>query len=243
MKQIEQTIQAVKDWSKNLIDSSIHNLASQVDADSILRKTGDASSVIAKFNRAASRSNLISGDTLDASLGKISKYFYDLKSVAFSGSYSDLSGRPNIPNSFIKNFYLTMDCCSASQSWLATFNSRCYSSPSNSCKRIALVIHVGGGSTTTKYGSADRMVVWAVVPRYVVSGDYTYRYTTVISLGSSGSTSRGTVANYTTTTIGTSGQFKISIPKGSWGEFTVYTIPLLSDTVAYSNDISYGVMS
>ncbi len=46
----------------------------------------------------AERENIQSEDTLGKILGKIRKYFADLKEVAFSGKYSDLSGTPEIGN-------------------------------------------------------------------------------------------------------------------------------------------------
>lgn len=49
------------------------------------------------FTQATTRANLTSGEKLSISLGKISKFFADLKTVAFSGSYSDLSDKPTIP--------------------------------------------------------------------------------------------------------------------------------------------------
>lgn len=49
------------------------------------------------FTTASSRINLASGEKLSVSLGKISKYFTDLKAVAFSGSYNDLTNTPTIP--------------------------------------------------------------------------------------------------------------------------------------------------
>lgn len=50
------------------------------------------------FSRASTRANIVSGEKLGVMLGKISKYFNDLKTVAFTGSYNDLSNKPNIPD-------------------------------------------------------------------------------------------------------------------------------------------------
>lgn len=61
-----------------------------------LDKTGDASNVTNTITAAANRTNLITGEKLSVSLGKISKWFSDLKSVAFSGSYKDLSDTPTL---------------------------------------------------------------------------------------------------------------------------------------------------
>jgi len=46
------------------------------------------------FTQASSRSNIVTGEAINILFGKISKYFADLKSVAFSGSYNDLSDKP-----------------------------------------------------------------------------------------------------------------------------------------------------
>lgn len=59
-----------------------------------LDKTGDASNVTAEFTTATTRSNLTTKEKLSTSLGKIAKWFSDLKTVAFSGSYNDLSNKP-----------------------------------------------------------------------------------------------------------------------------------------------------
>lgn len=46
------------------------------------------------FSVATSRTNIVSGEKLSVILGKIMKFFADLKTVAFSGSYADLSDKP-----------------------------------------------------------------------------------------------------------------------------------------------------
>lgn len=56
--------------------------------------TGNASNVTNTFTQAATRANLTTGEKLSASLGKIMKWFSDLKAVAFSGSYNDLTNKP-----------------------------------------------------------------------------------------------------------------------------------------------------
>ncbi len=49
------------------------------------------------FSQATNRENLTSGEKLKISLGKIKKYFSDLKTVAFTGNYNDLGNKPTIP--------------------------------------------------------------------------------------------------------------------------------------------------
>ena len=50
------------------------------------------------FTVATTRANITSGEKLTTILGKIAKFFSDLKTVAFSGSYNDLSNKPSIPS-------------------------------------------------------------------------------------------------------------------------------------------------
>lgn len=49
------------------------------------------------FSQAAERTNIVSGETLPVILGKITKWLSDMKSIAFSGDYQDLSNKPEIP--------------------------------------------------------------------------------------------------------------------------------------------------
>ena len=46
------------------------------------------------FTEATTRANITSGETLSTLFGKIKKFFTDLKTVAFTGSYTDLSNKP-----------------------------------------------------------------------------------------------------------------------------------------------------
>ena len=78
------------------------------------------------FAESGTRTNIASGETLSTLFGKIKKFFADLKTVAFTGSYTDLSNKPTSmqnPNSLT----LTMNGSSsiyngsatASKSWYA----------------------------------------------------------------------------------------------------------------------------
>lgn len=81
--------------SKSKLDSSVQ--ASLNKADNSLATNGNASATTVTFTQAASRTNLTTGDTLAVLIGKIKKWFADLKTVAFTGSYNDLSDTPTIP--------------------------------------------------------------------------------------------------------------------------------------------------
>lgn len=58
---------------------------------------GDASNAIVSFTQDSSRANLTSGEAMSSAFGKISKYFADLKAVAFSGNKADI-GLGNVDN-------------------------------------------------------------------------------------------------------------------------------------------------
>ena len=62
-----------------------------------LESNGDGSNVTAAFTAASSRTNISTGEKLSVIFGKIAKFFSDLKTVAFTGSYNDLSDKPTIP--------------------------------------------------------------------------------------------------------------------------------------------------
>ena len=50
-----------------------------------------------QFTQADERKNIESKETLPVLFGKIARWIADLKTVAFSGSYNDLSNKPTIP--------------------------------------------------------------------------------------------------------------------------------------------------
>lgn len=58
------------------------------------------------FTEAGTRANIVSGEKLSVILGKVMKFFSDLTTVAFSGSYNDLSDKPTIPT--VNNATLTI---------------------------------------------------------------------------------------------------------------------------------------
>ena len=77
------------------------------------------------FTEAATRVNITSGETLSTLFGKIKKFFADLKTVAFTGSYTDLSNKPTSmqnPNSLT----LTMNGSATSYNGSATASKSWY---------------------------------------------------------------------------------------------------------------------
>ena len=88
--------------STMIAEDSTHRFATDTEKatwNGKLAPSGDGSNLTNSFSQASTRANLSSGETISISLGKLMKWFVDLKIVAFSGSYSDLSDKPVIPTS------------------------------------------------------------------------------------------------------------------------------------------------
>ena len=79
-----------------VIDETCVLTTEQADARYV-SQTGDTSNTATKFVQASTRENILSGEKLSVILGKVMKWFADLKTVAFSGKYTDLTGKPTIP--------------------------------------------------------------------------------------------------------------------------------------------------
>ena len=102
----EETIEGVLDASmiaydegtvEDALDELIEGGGSYTAGDGINIDANDEISVDTVFTEASTRTNIASGDSLSTLWGKIKKFFTDLKTVAFTGSYTDLSDQPTIP--------------------------------------------------------------------------------------------------------------------------------------------------
>lgn len=85
---------ARSDLSGNEIESTY---AKKSALDGKLGSSGNGSNVTAAFTTASTRANITTGEKLSVLFGKIAKWFTDLKTVAFTGSYNDLDNKPTIP--------------------------------------------------------------------------------------------------------------------------------------------------
>lgn len=109
------------------------------------------------FTEASTRANITSGETLSTLFGKIKKLFTDLKTVAFTGSYTDLSNKPTSmqnPNSLT----LTMNGSATSYNGSATASKSWYAPTSAGTAGYSLI------------GSGSGAPVWKQPP-YAVCGD------------------------------------------------------------------------
>ena len=99
--------------------------------------SSDVSNSTATFTEASTRTNILSGETLSVIFGKIKKFFADLKTVAFTGSYNDLSDTPTIPT--VNNATLTITQGGTTK---GTFTA-------NASENVTIDLDAGGGSTYT----------------------------------------------------------------------------------------------
>ncbi len=83
--------------SNVLYDNAISGLSAGNVQDAIDEVNAEKIGDNPTFTEAATRQNIASGETFAVILGKIKKFFSDLKAVAFSGSYNDLTDTPTIP--------------------------------------------------------------------------------------------------------------------------------------------------
>lgn len=72
---------------------ALRSNVTQLDTDK-LGADGDGSDLTAAFTSAESREAIATGETAATLWGKVSKWLSDLKAVAFSGQYADLTGAP-----------------------------------------------------------------------------------------------------------------------------------------------------
>lgn len=95
------------------------------------------------YTAASSRTNINSGETLATIFGKIKKWFSDLKTIAFTGSYTDLLNKPTSmqnPNSLT----LTMNGSSSSYDGSATASKSWYAPTSGGTAGYNLISNDSG---------------------------------------------------------------------------------------------------
>lgn len=168
--------------------------ATASDLNDKLDTDGDGSAVTATFTAAGTRANISSGDTLATIFSKIAKYFGDLKTVAFSGSYNDLTNKPTIPT-------VTNDLTDALKSNYdaAYAYSQETHAPVNAQANVIETINVNGSAATVTNKAVNLTIPTTVASladaaNYALKSDLTnvYKYkgsvAAVSNLPSSGNT-------------------------------------------------------
>lgn len=118
----DETLNTLNEHTKN-IENPHKVTAQQVGLGNVPNVT--TNNQTPTYTAASSRTNINSGETLATIFGKIKKWFSDLKTIAFTGSYTDLLNKPTSmqnPNSLT----LTMNGSSSSYDGSATASKSWY---------------------------------------------------------------------------------------------------------------------
>lgn len=127
---------------------------------------GDASDTTVTFSAAAERANITTGEKLSALFSKIAKWLSDLKPVAFSGSYDDLSNKPTIPANTWRPVQDNLTSSSATDS-LSANQGRLLA---NGSARDSTKMPIAGGTFTGAVGFANS--TWNPVGDDCYMGDF-----------------------------------------------------------------------
>lgn len=89
---------AIYDNNGAILENRLANIENDTDTlfKTKLDKDGIASNLVAEFSESSTRTNITSSENLSTLFGKIKKWFSDLKSVAFTGKYTDLEDIPTV---------------------------------------------------------------------------------------------------------------------------------------------------
>lgn len=190
----DQNMDGIVDNASALEGHGASYFATKTDLNDKLDTDGDGSSVTATFTAAGSRGNITSGDTLAVIFGKIAKWYGDLKAVAFSGSYNDLTNKPTIPT-------VTNDLTDALKANYdaAYTHSQSAHAPSNAQANVIETVKVNGTALTPTAKAVNVVVPTKVsdltdASNYALKSDLTnvYKYkgsvAAVANLPASGNT-------------------------------------------------------
>lgn len=133
----------VFNWFWSLVSKCITEIQSKLSNEETARTEADKNLQQPTFTEASTRVNITSGETLSTLFGKIKKFFTDLKTVAFTGSYTDLSNKPTSmqnPNSLT----LTMNGLSSSYNGSATASKSWYAPTSAGTAGYRLISNGSG---------------------------------------------------------------------------------------------------
>ena len=97
----------VFNWFWSLVSKCITEIQSKLSNEETARTEADKNLQQPTFTEASTRVNIASGETLATIFGKIKKWFSDLKTIAFTGSYTDLLNKPtSLKNPYYLGLYL-----------------------------------------------------------------------------------------------------------------------------------------
>lgn len=227
MKDLEDMIRAIRDWMKKLVNKqsedfskAMEALTEELDPDTILRKTGDASKVRNTFSMHKSRTLPQSGEELGTTIGKIVKWLDDLSEVTTSGSYKDLWDRP-----VTAAFRANIKAIDAAETMvLVDFEGSQVFSPWV-LDDISLIYGSGGAVTAAKEGTTDFARIYLAYRKEPDSATNVGGGWILVQLGSYGSTARWSLTAKLSTASSYRQSVTLSIPKGSWADVNILGLP------------------
>ena len=142
------------------LQTDVKGKADKTDVDNKLNSNSAISDTTVAFTEASVRENIVSNEKSSTLFGKVQKWFADLKSVAFTGSYSDLSDKPTNATSSVDGFMSGID--KAKLDGIAT-NANNYVHPTSAGNKH---IPSGGSSGQILKWSADGTAIWGTEKTY-----------------------------------------------------------------------------
>ncbi len=216
MKQAEEMIRAVRDWAKGMVRGKIEGFRKELDLETMLRDTGDASKVTNIFSNYASRTLPASGETLDITLGKIRKYLSDLGAAAFS-NVTPTRDYDATTYKIIKRHTVWYD---------ATGNAALQKQITLNMSNAYLIYGIGGVSNTYNTSAGDFCRAYLAWNKTCKQNNGYSSVWNMVQLGSVGSTARFTVKD-----DGVGSGIILGIPKGSYAAIVVLELILANNYV------------
>lgn len=187
------------------------------------------------FTEASTRANIASGETLSTLFGKIKKFFTDLSTVAFSGSYNDLSNTPTIPT--VNDATLTIQKNGTS---VGTFTANASSDTSvNVTVPTAVSELTNDSGYTTNTGTVTSVATGAGLTGGTITGTGTVKADlaseTLSSLASASITA--TTGRQYAVGLDSNGKLSVNVPWSGGTSATILTATLAasSTTVTFTN--------
>ena len=178
------------------------------------------------FEEATTRQNISSTDNLSTILGKIKKYFSDLKTVAFTGKYTDLSDKPvslKNPKSLKFTGGVTAEYDGSTEKSIAI--------PTSLKNPNALNIKLNGTSGAVYDGSSAKEV--NITPAGISAVNTSTVLTTKEQISANTNANNVTGALVTKALMSDINTISSNLPAASWGNVTVNTNVVSNGAIQY----------
>lgn len=142
------------------LQTDVKGKANKTDVDNKLNSNSAISDTTVAFTEASARENIVSNEKTSTLFGKTKKWFSDLKKVAFTGSYNDLTDIPSNATTTINGLMSSSDKIKLNG---ISSNANNYIHPTTSGNKH---IPSGGSSDQILKWSADGTAIWGTEKTY-----------------------------------------------------------------------------